>query len=169
VIVANHPSWLDGAVLASVLPDAPVFVVGAELARAAWSGPVLRRLGTEFVHRATHEQAAADTQLLIAQARLGRRVVVFPEGGLSRLEGLRAFRLGAFVTAIDARVPVVPVTIRGTRSVLAPGHRFPRRGAIDVEIGAPLTAEEPGWNGAIALQGAARQAILGRCSEPDIA
>ena len=62
VVVANHPSWIDGAVLASVLPDSPVFVVGGELAHHFWSGPFLRRLGVEFVQRATHEEGAADTR-----------------------------------------------------------------------------------------------------------
>jgi 1-acyl-sn-glycerol-3-phosphate acyltransferase len=169
VIVANHASWIDGAVLAAVLPGAPVFVVAVELSRKPWAGPWLRRLGVEFVHRATHEQGAADTRRLIGHARAGHAVVVFPEGGLARVRGLRPFRLGAFVTAVDAHVPVVPVAIRGTRSVLPPGHRLPRRSDVQVEIGSPIAAPHPGWTGAVALQRAAREHILERCDEPDIA
>ena len=68
VVVANHPSWIDGAVLASVLPGSPVFVVAGELAHHFWSGPFLRRLGVEFVQRASHEEGAADTRRMIAAA-----------------------------------------------------------------------------------------------------
>ena len=69
VVVANHPSWIDGAVLAGVLPGSPVFIVGGELAHHFWSGPFLRRLGVEFVQRASHEEGAADTRRMIAAAR----------------------------------------------------------------------------------------------------
>jgi len=169
VVIANHASWIDGAVLASVLPDSPVFVVGAELARAAWSGPFLRRLGVEFVQRATQEQGAADTRRLISATRAGHTVVLFPEGRLSQVPGLRAFRLGAFVTAVEAHVPVVPVAIRGTRSLLPPGHRMPRHASVSVDVGEPIDTDKPGWAGAVELQRAARDRVLARCDEPDIA
>jgi 1-acyl-sn-glycerol-3-phosphate acyltransferase len=169
ILVANHASWVDGAVLASVLPGAPVFVVGIELGDRLWSGAVLRRLGTVFVHRAAHEQGAADTRTLIAEARGSRTIVLFPEGRLSVVPGLRAFHLGAFVTAVDARVPVVPIAIRGTRSVLAPGHAVPHRGGVEVDIGEPIAVVQPGWNGALELQHAAREVIAARCGEPDVA
>ena len=42
-------------------------------------------------------------------------MVIFPEGHLSRVPGFRAFRLGAFLTAAEARVPVIPVVLGGTR------------------------------------------------------
>jgi 1-acyl-sn-glycerol-3-phosphate acyltransferase len=169
IVVANHPSWIDGAVLASVLPGTPVFVVGGELAHNLWSGPFLRRLGAEFVQRASHEQGAADTRRIMAAARRGETLVIFPEGHLSRVPGLRIFRLGAFLTASDARLPVVPVVLRGTRSLLPPGHRFARRGPVHVDIGDPVTTDQPGWAGAVELQLEARARILAGCDEPDIA
>ncbi len=169
IIVANHPSWIDGAVLASVLPGSPVFVVSGELAHHFWSGPFLRRLGVEFVRRATHEEGAADTRRMIAAARRGETVVIFPEGRLSRVPGLRAFRLGAFLTAVEARVPIVPIVLGGTRSLLPPGHRLPRQSAVRVGICEPVTTDQPGWAGAVELQQATRARILADCEEPDIA
>lgn len=169
VVVANHPSWIDGAVLATVLPGTPVFVVAGELAHNAWSGPLLRRLGVEFVQRATHEQGAADTRRLIAGVHAGHTLVVFPEGQLSRVPGLRAFRLGAFLTAVEARIPVVPVAIRGTRSLLPPGHRLPRHGSVVVDIGEPITTDLPAWAGAVELERRSRAAVLAACDERDIA
>lgn len=169
VVIANHASWIDGAVLASVLPGSPVFVVAAELGRAAWSGPFLRRLGVEFVQRATNEQGAIDTRRLVAATRAGHTLVAFPEGRLSRVPGLRAFRLGAFLAAAEADVAVVPIAIRGTRSLLAPGSHTPRRASLSVDIAEPIRARQPGWAGAIELQHAARASVLCRCDEPDIA
>jgi 1-acyl-sn-glycerol-3-phosphate acyltransferase len=169
VVVANHGSWIDGAVLASVLPDSPVFVVAGELAHHFWSGPLLRRLGVEFVHRGTGAEGAADVRRMVAAARRGQAVVIFPEGRLSRVPGVRAFRLGAFMTAAEARVPVIPIVLSGTRSLLPPGRRLPRRRAVKVDICDPVTAEQPGWGGAVELQQTARARVLAGAEEPDIA
>jgi 1-acyl-sn-glycerol-3-phosphate acyltransferase len=73
------------------------------------------------------------------------------------------------LTAAEARVPVIPVVLGETRSLLPRGHRFPRRGGVKVDICDPVTTDHPGWTGAVALQRAARSRILAGCEEPDIA
>jgi len=62
----------------------------------------------------------------------------------------------------------VPVAIRGTRSVLRAGHKFFRRGAIEIEIGGPLVPSGTDWAAAVDLHGAARAWILSHCDEPDL-
>lgn len=57
-----------------------------------------------------------------------------PRGDLVRMPGLLGFRLGAFLAAAQAGVPVVPIAIRGTRSILRGGQWLPRRGRISVDI-----------------------------------
>ena len=74
-----------------------------------------------------------DLDALVEAARAGRRLLVYPEGTLTRRPGLLDFKLGAFAAA--AGVPVVPVTLRGTRSVLRGGQWFPRPGAVQVTVG----------------------------------
>ncbi|MDO8706717.1 MAG: hypothetical protein Q7J84_17445, partial [Sulfuricaulis sp.] len=74
-----------------------------------------------------------------------------------------------FVAAAEAGVPLVPVTIRGTRSILRSEQWFPRRGTISVIIGAPLTPEGADWSAAIRLRDAARVEVLRHCGEPDLA
>jgi len=51
------------------------------------------------------------------------------------------------LVAAEAGAPVVPVTIRGTRSILRDGHWFPRRGIITVTIGKPDCAGRQGLGG----------------------
>ena len=46
---------------------------------------------------------------------------------------------------------------------------FPRRGAVAVTVGAPLSPEGEGWAEAVRLRDAARAAILPHCGEPDAA
>jgi 1-acyl-sn-glycerol-3-phosphate acyltransferase len=170
VLVANHASYLDGAVLSAACPGELTFVAKAELARQAVAGPFLRRLGAVFVRRTDPAGGVADAEAALGAARAGERLVWFPEGTLTRRAGLLGFHLGAFLVAAQACVPVVPVTIRGTRSVLRGGQWFPRRGAISVHLGTPLTvAEGSPFATALRLRDEARAAVLARCGEPDLA
>ncbi len=168
VVAANHASWLDSLVMAAWLPPDVVFVAGEVMGRQHVAGFFLRRIGTEFVERYDAGQAVADT------ARLGRlaernSLVFFPEGGLARAPGLRPFHLGAFVAAAEAHRPILPVAIRGTRSMLRPGHKFVRRGSVTVVVGDLIQPAESGWLGAMQLEHKARAFILRECGEPDLA
>ncbi|MDE0059773.1 MAG: AMP-binding protein [Defluviicoccus sp.] len=168
ILVANHCSYLDSLVLAAAPPGETAFVAKAELAPQLFAGTLLRRLGAIFVERFDDARGAGDLDAVIAAARAGRRLLVYPEGTLTRRPGLLDFRLGAFAAAAAAGVPVVPVTLRGTRSVLRGGQWFPRRGDVQVTLGAKLFAERDGFDAAIALRDAARAAILAGCGEPDL-
>jgi 1-acyl-sn-glycerol-3-phosphate acyltransferase len=168
VVVANHPSWLDGVVLATVLPPSFRFAAGEVLQHRALSGFVLKRLGTQFVERFEREHGVADTERLVALARAGQSLVIFPEGHLARAPGVRPFHMGAFVVAAQAGAPIVPIAIRGTRAILRPEHRFPRRGTIEIAIGQPVEPQGTDWASAIALQRAARGAVLRLSGEPDV-
>ena len=90
------------------------------------------------------------------------------KGSFSRMPGLLAFRMGAFVVAAEAGVPIVPVSIRGTRSILRAGHWFPRRGGITITISKPIMPEGKDWAAAIRLRDSARAEILRLCGEPDL-
>lgn len=167
VIVANHASYLDGAVLAAVLPGAPVFLAKQELARQRIAGPFLRRLGTAFVHRGT-VAGIADAAAIVGRIRDGEQVVAFPEGTFSRTPGLLGFHPGAFLDACRAGAPIVPVAITGTRSALRADQWFPRRSVIHVHVGAPIAPDGGDFHAAIRLRNRARAAILARCNEPDL-
>ena len=89
--------------------------------------------------------------------------------GLARAPSLRPFHLGAFVAAAEANRPILPVAIRGTRSMLRPGHKFLRRGSVTVAVGDPIHLLGSGWLGAMHLEREARAFILRECGEPDLA
>ena len=169
VIVANHASWIDGLVLAAVIPGRLRFVAGEVFAGQALTGSVLRRIDTVFVERWDREQSIADAAHLAELTGAGARLAVFPEGALSPLPGLRPFHLGGFAAAAAGAVPVIPVAVRGTRWILRPGQRRLRRGAVDIIIGNPIQPTGDDWHAAIELRDVARAHILRHCSEPDLA
>jgi len=176
VLVANHASYLDGYTLVAKLPGHFRFIAKAELAEKFIIRLPLQRIHTEFVERFETSKGVRDTQRLAEVLKAGHQLLFFPEGTFTRVPGLRPFHLGAFSVAAQAAAPVIPVAIRGTRSILRSDSWFPHRGAISIEIGAPLdpgefSAEAGGdsWRVAIALRDRARAFILRHCGEPDLA
>ncbi|WP_245444537.1 AMP-binding protein [Microvirga sp. KLBC 81] len=169
VLIANHSSYLDGAVLSAAFPGGVTFVAKHELARQVLAGPFLRRLGTVFVRRTDPVGGVADMMRALEAVHANERLAWFPEGTFTRRPGLLAFHLGAFEVACQAGVPVVPVTIRGTRSILRSGQWLPRRGPILVHVGAPLVATEDDFAAAVRLRDIARAQILSQLGEPDLA
>lgn len=168
IAVANHPSWIDPLALAAVMPQSFLFVAAEVLEHQGINGFVLRRLGHQFVERHEREHGVADADRLAGLVRAGQSLVIFPEGRLARAPGLRPFHMGAFVVAAQTGVPVAPVAIRGTRTILRPEHHFPRRGAIDITVGEPINPSGNSWTAAVELQRAVRAAVLRLSGEPDV-
>jgi 1-acyl-sn-glycerol-3-phosphate acyltransferase len=130
---------------------------------------VLRRLGTHFVERIDPAGGIDDTRELEDAARRGQAVVWFPEGTFSRAPGLAAFHLGPFAVSAAAGVPVVPVVLRGTRSVLREHRWLPVRHPVVVSVQAPIVADGRDWSAAVRLRDRAREVVLRHCGEPDLA
>ncbi len=169
LLAVNHASYLDGVVLSAALPGNYSYVAKRELLRRFVPRIFLKNLGTQFVERFDTQQSVEDARGLMDAARAGRSLVFFPEGTFQRVPGLLPFQLGAFMVAAENAMPVVPVTIRGTRSVLRDERWFPRRGAISVQVGKPIVPRNSNWSEAIRLRDTARAQILKRCGEPDLA
>lgn len=169
VLVANHASYLDGLILTAVLPRRYCFVAKRELQQHWLPRIFLERLGTLFVERFVAHDSAADAERLIGEVRAGHSLAYFPEGTFKRMPGLLPFRLGAFAAALQAGVPVIPVALRGTRSILRGDSTFPRRGSVHVTIGEALPVAPGGadvFTGAIQLRDRAREFICAHCGEP---
>jgi 1-acyl-sn-glycerol-3-phosphate acyltransferase len=166
MIVANHASYLDGLVVAAVVPGEPAFIVKKEFERQVLAGPFLRRLGALFVNRSDTEAAAKGVDALIEEAKEGRVLVFMPEGTFRQTPGLLPFRLGAFVIAAQIGLRVVPLTMRGTRGILPAGQWFPRHGSVHVWIGPTLLADGWTFSAAVRLRDRVRAEMLLRSDRP---
>jgi 1-acyl-sn-glycerol-3-phosphate acyltransferase len=168
LLATNHSSYADAVVVAAVMPPEVGIVAKAELAAIPASRFLFRRAGIEFVERFDRERGLEDSRRLVADLRGGRPLLFFPEGTFTRMPGLLPFRMGAFVAAAGAGVPVVPMVIRGTRSVLRSGEWRLHRGEVAVEILEPIAPGEGGWAATVELRDRVRRALLERLGEPDL-
>lgn len=175
VYVANHASYLDVFVIIANLPREFSFIAKAELKDNPLIHTFLRRIRTEFVARGDKDQALLDARRSIEIAQRGRSLFFFPEGTFTRMPGVLPFRMGAFTAAVEAKLPIIPVAIRGTRSILRADTSLPRRGSLSITIGEPVMphafgdSQQDPWQTAIGLRNAAREHILDHSGEPDLA
>jgi 1-acyl-sn-glycerol-3-phosphate acyltransferase len=168
VIAVNHASYVDAIVLTAVLPPDVHFVAKREFAQAPVLGSVLRKVSAYFVDRDDPATGVEDTREVAAAVGRGERVVFFPEGTFTRAPGLAPFRLGAFAISVETGAPVVPVVLRGTRSVLRDQRWLPSRSPVSVRAQAPIMPTGQGWSAALALRERVRGIMLGACGEPDL-
>ena len=171
VLAANHTSYLDGIVLAAVLPPRfrYAFAAKREFARQLIPRLFLRGIGAVYVERYDVQQGAEDVGQFAAALQAGNVPVFFPEGAFDRRAGLKPFRTGAFAVAARAGVPVVPVAIRGARPILRDDSWLARQGAVTIIFGLPLSALGSDWEATVKLRDAVRGEILRAGGEPDLA
>lgn len=171
VLVANHASYLDVLALVAALPRPVSFVAKAELKAAWYTRLPMQRIGSTFVERFDRKQGLDDYRRIAAAARRGISPLFFPEGTFRRAPGLMPFRMGAFACAVEASLPVVPVALRGTRSILPAGSWFPRHGRVDVVVAPPIGVDDgkENWSAALALRERVRAQMLQLCGERDAA
>lgn len=168
VIIANHASYLDGVIMNSILPPRFSFVIKHEMRSTPLAGLMLRRIDSFFVDRSSANKSATTARQILRAARDGRALGFFPEGTFTEEEGLRQFRLGAFVAAVSGQLPLVPVVIRGSRYKMPASRLLPRPKrlavdifpAIDDHLRATLSPRE--------LERKARAVIVKHLDEPDL-
>jgi len=175
ILVANHSSYLDVYALVAMLPVHFRFVAKMELAQNYITRKPLENIHTEFVERYDIGKSVEETKPLAELLKSGESMMFFAEGTFSRIPGLMPFHLGAFTLAVESGVPIIPIAIRGTRSILRSDSWFPHRGSIHLEIGEAIDPskfkselDKDRWSQAINLRDQSRQFILRHCGEPDL-
>jgi len=138
IYVANHQSQFDIPALVIAMPTDFRIVAKRELLYIPIFGWALWLAGFIFIDRTDREKAIRRLDRAVRIIRRGVSVVVFAEGTRSSDGRLLPFKKGGFILALQAGVPIVPVSIRGGREVLPKGSLRVRSGTIEVLFGAPV-------------------------------
>ena len=144
VFVANHQSMAD-VVAAMGLFHPYKFVSKASLFSLPLVGWMMRMAKYVSLERGRHGSTRAMMDTCRDWLRRGMPVLIFPEGTYSGGDMLLPFKVGAFVLAIEAGVPIVPVVLKGTAKLIqGDGPWMNARSDIRIEVLPPVPADELG-------------------------
>jgi len=137
VFVSNHQSIYDIPVLFQSLPYQLRIIAKASLGRFPVLGWHLQRTGHMLVDRRRPDR----TRIFDWAARLttnGLCLIVFPEGTRSADGRVAPFKGGSFLVALEAGLPVVPISVVGSRHVMLKGRLATYPGHVRVVVHAPI-------------------------------
>jgi len=138
VVVSNHVSQYDIPLIYGYSGLDLRWVMKAEIGRLPFIAQGCRALGHIFIDRGDPEQARSAINSAVADLPPGTGVLFFPEGTRSRDGRLMKFRKGAFHVAADRSLPILPMTVVGTRELLEPGSLRIRPGSARLIIHPPI-------------------------------
>ncbi|MBL4889568.1 MAG: 1-acyl-sn-glycerol-3-phosphate acyltransferase [Candidatus Lindowbacteria bacterium] len=138
LFASNHASYLDPPLLAVASPRQIGFVAKIELFSNPLFGWCIRNLGAHPINRDTGARGAMKTAVEL----LGKdwALVIFPEGTRSLDGNMATLKMGTAMVAMKARVPIIPVYIKGSYAAWPKGGK-PRPEKISIRIGEPIQTE----------------------------
>ncbi len=157
VFVANHASFFDIPVIFTSLPGQLRIIAKAGLGRVPFIGWHLRLAGHLLVNR--QKPGAGVFKKMQRMARHGVSLIVFPEGSRSRDGRVAKFKAGVFLLAVEAHLPIVPVSISGTRAVMPRGGLTVSAGDVRVIVHEPVMTDGLGRDDVRALASSVREIV----------
>lgn len=160
VFVSNHQSYFDVICLIATLPANMRFVAKKELLYIPLFGQVMWGLGHIVVDRSRRSKAVSEMKKAARKIGGGISILVFPEGARSPDHKLLPFKKGGFNLAMEAGVPVVPVSVSGTRPMMPKGGFTFRKSDVTVAVGEPIEMGRYGTRDRDRLMADAMEAII---------
>jgi 1-acyl-sn-glycerol-3-phosphate acyltransferase len=138
IIVSNHQSFFDIFSLLGYLPIQFRWIAKNELFRIPVLGWAMSRAGYVRIERDSPKKAYRSMLQAAEKIRQGTSVLIFPEGTRSPDGNLQPFKKGVFLIALKSQAPILPVTIRGTHSIMRKNDWRTYAGNVQIIISPPI-------------------------------
>lgn len=142
IIVANHNSHFDILAVYGWLGIDLRWVIKQELRKVPAIGYACEKLGHVFVDRSTRGSGMRSVSKVKEDIKGGTSIIFFPEGTRSADPELRKFKMGAFNLAKELDLPILPVTINGSGSILPPNTMNLIPGKMDLIVHEPISSTD---------------------------
>jgi len=160
---ANHSSALDIPILFGHLPVSFRIIYKRSLSLVPFLGWYLFLGGHIAIDRGNPFKAKRSLAAAAARIRGGTSVAVFPEGTRSPDASVRHFKRGSFQLALNAGVPVVPVSLVGVKRLVPKGVRTLRQGTVELRVHAPIPTDRHSADEAATLAEEVRRIVEQGC------
>ena len=157
VFAANHQSIYDIPIVFASLPFQLRIIAKASLGRIPFMGWHLQRTGHVLVDRS---KAGAGTVKKMARlVAKGHSLIVFPEGTRSADGAVAPFKGGSFVIALEAGLPIVPISIVGSRHVMRKSELMVRPATVSLVVHDPIETSGQARNAARNVAASVREVV----------
>lgn len=159
VVVCNHQSQYDIFLIYGWLNLDLKWVIKAELRKVPGVGVGCEKAGHIFVQRGNPEQTSKAVSEALDRVGDGVGILFFAEGTRSVDGKLRPFKKGAFRIASAHGLPVLPITIVGTRDIQRPKSMLIFPGKVRMIIHPAIEVDGGGAKNTLALMNRTREVI----------
>ena len=138
IFASNHQGAADILLCLALIPANFRFAIKKELFKIPIFGWALKKCGYFVIDRASLLSVLKMTQDFVGVLEKGGSILIFPEGTRSRNGALGPFKQASLLAAPKAGVPVVPIAISGSYSILQRGSWVFERHPIKFSVGKPI-------------------------------
>jgi len=142
LFVANHQSNFDIPILVGHVPRDKGFIAKLELLKVPSFRRWMKNIGCIFIDRNDPRQSLRAINEAAERLKVGHSIVIFPEGTRSADGTVGPFKAGGLKLAMKARVPIVPVTISGSKNIMPKGSSLIKSARVEVIVSPPLIMDE---------------------------
>ncbi len=166
IFIANHQSWFDSFVLCAILKVPVTFISKKEMFRVPVYNYLMKRLHFISVDRDHPRGILKQLSDISALFHSEISLIIYPEGSRSKSGEVGVFRRGGLFFASSTNVPVVPVTLIGTRDIMPYGQYLIKYGGrVKVIISEPVDIGKAGKERQLKLTEEIRQQIIKNLEE----
>ncbi len=138
IFMANHQGSYDIFALLGYLPFHFKWLAKKELFSIPFFGWAMNAAGYISLDRQGTRETAEAMNQAAQRIREGMSVVIFPEGSRSPDGSIQPFKKGGFTLALKAKVPIIPISIAGSREIMPKERLRASAGEIRIRVGDPI-------------------------------
>jgi 1-acyl-sn-glycerol-3-phosphate acyltransferase len=142
IFMSNHVSNLDPPITIPLIPKRTSVMVKKELFSYPILGRAMRMGSLVPVDRGNRDAGIESVRVSKQVVQRGLNMTIYVEGHRSFDGKLLPFKKGPFYLAMECGVPVVPVTITGTHSVMPKGSFAIKPGVVTVIFHPPIEPQD---------------------------
>ena len=142
LFVANHQSNFDIPIFVGHVPRDKGFIAKLELLKVPTFSRWMKYIGCIFIDRKDPRQSLTTINEAAERLKEGHSIVIFPEGTRSADGTVAPFKAGGLRLGLKAGVPIVPVTISGSKNIMPKGTSIIRSAKVKVIISPALLWED---------------------------
>jgi 1-acyl-sn-glycerol-3-phosphate acyltransferase len=167
IFTPNHQSLIEVPLFVTYLARNPAYLGKKEIFKYPVFGYGIGLIGVVPVDRSNSPAAVESAKLATENLRRGKSYVVYPEGTRSKDGRLLPFKKGAFMMAIDAGVPVVPITVSGATKIMPKAQVKVFPSTVRITIHEPISTAGYSKENVVELMDRTRKKIFAALSEDE--